>query len=289
VAAQAVVARHPHIKPLLPLLSGDGRFFILALSGNEVRLLEGARDGVQQVDLAGVPHGLAEALRTHDRDEPLTFHTHPSLGLGRKGAIFHGHGVGIDDVKGDLLRYFQAVDRGLHEFLRQERAPLVLAGVEELWPLYRKANTYPHLVEGGVAGSPDRCGPAELHDRAWPLVRPLFRRARQRALILYAQLAGTGRTAADLAQVVFAACQGRLEVLFTTTNPGPVGTVDLEAGTVTLGVSGRPGGDDLTNWAAVYTLWHGGTVYPLEPQDVPGGGPVAGMYWLPRDRHAKRA
>jgi hypothetical protein len=287
VAARAVVARHPHVKPLLPLLSGDGRFFLLALSSNAVRLLEGTRYGAQEVDLHGLPHGLAEALRYHDRDEPLTFHTHPALGLGRKGAIFHGHGVGIDDAKDDLLRYFQAVDHGLHEFLRAERAPLVLAGVEELWPLYWQANTYPHLVEGGAAGCPDRSSPQELHDRAWPLVRPRFEEARQKALALYAQLAGTGRTAADLEEVVAAACKGRLEVLFTTTAPGPCGTVDRATGAVVVRDPARPGDEDLPNWAAVHVLLHGGTVYAVEPGEAPGGGPVAGIYWLPRDKHAK--
>jgi hypothetical protein len=60
-----------------------------------------------------VPRNLAEALLTHDRDEALTFHTRPTSG-GSWGAIFEGHGVGIDDAKDDLLRYFQKIDRALH-------------------------------------------------------------------------------------------------------------------------------------------------------------------------------
>ncbi len=36
-----VVIDHFHIKPLLPLFTGDGQFYILALSQNEVRLLLG--------------------------------------------------------------------------------------------------------------------------------------------------------------------------------------------------------------------------------------------------------
>ncbi len=35
------VMDHFHIKPLLPLFTGDGQFYILALSQNEVRLLNG--------------------------------------------------------------------------------------------------------------------------------------------------------------------------------------------------------------------------------------------------------
>ena len=38
-----VVTDHFHISPLLPLFTGDGQFYILALSQNEVRLLLGTR------------------------------------------------------------------------------------------------------------------------------------------------------------------------------------------------------------------------------------------------------
>lgn len=33
-----------HVTPLLPLLAGDGHFFVLALSQNQIGLLEGTRD-----------------------------------------------------------------------------------------------------------------------------------------------------------------------------------------------------------------------------------------------------
>ena len=50
-----VVARNFQIKPLLPLLSKDGKFYILALSMNEVRLLLGTRDTIDEADLGDIP------------------------------------------------------------------------------------------------------------------------------------------------------------------------------------------------------------------------------------------
>jgi hypothetical protein len=41
-----------HLKPLLPLLTGDGRFYILALSQNQVRLLQGTRYSVRGLYLS---------------------------------------------------------------------------------------------------------------------------------------------------------------------------------------------------------------------------------------------
>jgi hypothetical protein len=280
---QAVVGRRFHVKPLLALLQGDGRFYVLALSQKRVRLLEGTRDATREVDLAGVPHSLAEALRFHDKDEPLLFHTHPALGLGRWGAIFHGHGVGIDDAKDDLLNYFRQIDRGLHELLRGGHAPLVLASVEYLWPLYRQANTYPHLLEGGVRGHPDHLSPQALHDRAWALVAPDFCAA-QRQAALYARLAGTGRTFSDPAEAAVAASRGRVQVLLLADGKECPGAFDPQAGTAALHEPAHLGDEDLLNVAAVYTLRHGGTVHVVPPRAVPSGGPVAGVYWLPGAR-----
>jgi hypothetical protein len=284
VGPRAVVGRRFHVKPLLALLQGDGRFYVLALSQKRVRLLEGSRDAAREVGLEGVPRSLAEALRVHDRDEPLLFHTHPGLALGRRGAIFHGHGVGIDDAKDDLLNYFRQIDRGLHQLLRGEGAPLVLASVEYLWPLYRQANTYPHLLEGGVRGNPEPLSARALHDRAWALVGPHFSAAQRHAADLYARLAGTGRTFSDPAEAAAAAYRGQVQVLLLADGPECPGAFDPQAGTAAAHEPARPGDEDLLNLAAVWALRHGGAVHVVPPEAVPSGGPVAGVYWLPGAR-----
>jgi hypothetical protein len=156
---------HFNLLPLLPLIGEDERFYVLALSHNHVRLLQGTPTGIHEVDLNRAPPSLEEAMRFHDRDEPLMFHSRVTSG-GTWGRIFHGQGVGIDDEKDDLLRYFRQIDRGLHELLRDEKSPLILASVEHLWPIYRLANTYPHLLNEGIPGSPDRTADRELDARA---------------------------------------------------------------------------------------------------------------------------
>jgi hypothetical protein len=50
-----IVGEAFYLKPLLPLLTGDGRFYVLALSQNAVRLLQGTRHSVELIDLPGVP------------------------------------------------------------------------------------------------------------------------------------------------------------------------------------------------------------------------------------------
>jgi hypothetical protein len=279
------------VAPLLPLLHGDSRFYVLALSQNSVRLFQGTRFTVSPVDLKGVPCNLAEALRTHDRDEVLTFHTRPTSG-GSWGAIFEGHGVGIDDEKDDLLRYFQRIDRGLHDVLREERAPLVLAAVDYFQPIYRQASTYPHLLAKGIEGNPDRLSEKELHDRAWAIVEPQFQEDVRQALALYHQAIAhfhpalpARRATADVNEIVPAAYRGQFEILFVALGKHLWGILDPGRNEVTLHEQPQPGDEDLSNLAAIQTLRHGNTVYALQGEDMPTGSPLAAIYHWPLPKH----
>jgi hypothetical protein len=276
-----------HVAPLLPLLTGDGRFYVLALSQNSVRLFQGTHFTASPIDLKGVPQNLAEALRTHDRDEVLTFHGRLTSG-GSWGAIFEGHGVGIDDEKDNLLRYFQQIDRGLHEVLREERAPLVLAAVDYFLPLYRQASTYPHLLERAIEGNPDRLSEKELHDRAWAVVERYFQDDLRRAIALYHQAAGTGKATSDVKQIIPAAHRGELEMVFVARGKHLWGILDPGTNEVSLHEQPGPGAEDLLNFTAIHTLRHGNTVYALRPEEMPAGEFLAAIYHLPLPKRGKR-
>ena len=68
--------------------------------------------------------------------------------------------------------------------------PLLLAGVEYLLPIYKEANTYPHLIDTVIKGNPDLLSADELHKSAWEIIRPLFQAAQEEAFAHYQQLAG---------------------------------------------------------------------------------------------------
>lgn len=111
-----VVTDRFHLKPLLPLLTGDGQFYILALK-NQVRLFQGTRYSVSEIELENVPQSIAEALKYDDAEKQLQFHTGTSQG-GERAGMFHGQGAGNDEQKDNLLRYFRKVDAGLEELLK---------------------------------------------------------------------------------------------------------------------------------------------------------------------------
>jgi hypothetical protein len=275
-----IVGQKFHLKPLLPLLSGDGRFYVLALSQNEVRLLQGTRDSIDEVALEDVPDSLSDALSYDDIEKRLQFRTQSRGEGGRRGhvAVFHGHGAGPDFAKNNILRFFHLVDEGISKLFGGERSPLVLAGVDYLHPIYREANTYTHLLDEGIEGNPQYLSARELHEEAWGIVRPIFRASQRDALAKYEELEGTGLTSGDVSKIVVAAHNGRVKTLFVALGQQQFGLFDVETGAVWLRDDSQPSSDDLLDLAAIQTLLNGGAVYAVEPEEVPGGTLLAAVF-----------
>jgi hypothetical protein len=193
--------------------------------------------------------------------------------------MFYSSGDGADDAKERVGRYFSQVDSGLREVLGGERAPLILAGVDYLLPIYREANTYAHLVDEGIPGNPDHANPAALHRQACAILRPYFRRKLQDALAQHRQLQGTGRTADKTRLIVPAAYRARVAVLFVASRGRQWGRFDPASNFVQLRLAEwKPGDDDLMDLAAHHTLLIGGTAYVLEPSDMPEAAPLAATF-----------
>jgi hypothetical protein len=268
-----------HIKPLLPLLTGDGRFYLLALGQNSVRLLEGTRHTVQELQPERLPRNLAEALQEELPQKQIQFHTIPQVGTGGKqAALFHGHGAGDEDAKNRIQRYFRRIEAALHPLLQAEAVPLVLAGVEYLFPIYREVNRYPYLLEEGIAGNPEALRSDELHRKAWPLLEPLFRKGQDRSLAQYQQFTGTGRTSSNLEEIMSSAQQGRVDSLFVPLATHCWGRVDAETGVVERHDPPLAGDQDLLDLAAALTFSQGGTIYAVPPSSMPNGEMLAAVY-----------
>ncbi len=276
------------IRPMLSCVNENGRFFILVISQNHTRFLEATSQWVQRVEVAGLPVSEATDRRAHDRDEILRFHSHPAR-VGRAfEAVYSGQGVGIDDYKDEILHYFQDVDRAIHHKLANEHAPLILATVDYLAAIYRKANEYRHLIDAHVKGNSDRVSDQELRDRAWPLIAPLFREPANRALAQFRQLAGTGRTTTDLGDILPASQRGDLDSLFVVGNSESRGRYDAQTHEVVETAQDQAGAEDLLNLAAVFSLSHNRHVYKVEADAAFGGAPIAGTYFAPMNKHGKR-
>lgn len=272
-----------HLKPLMPLLTGDGRFYILALSQQQLRLFEGTHYSITEVQVENLPKNLDEALQYDETAREGQFRIGTSqgnTGTGPSGAgSFHGQGSpDRDDHKRDILQYFHQVNGVLHEFFRDQKVPLVLVGVDYLLPIYREANTYPHLLKEGITESPKVLKPEELHAQTWAIVEPYYAQAQQVAVDHYQELANTEKATTILNDVIPAAYYGRVEQLFVAVGEQKWGKFDTETNELHLHSNAEPGDEDLLNAAALQTLLNGGIVYAVEPEKVPDHALLAAVF-----------
>ncbi len=283
---QVHIGKRFHLKPLLPLLGGDGQFYVLAISQKAIRLFQATRYEISEVDLAKeVPKTLAEAMKFDDPQKQLQFHTgasapqaaSPTAGS-KRPALFHGHGVGKDDTKDKILEYFRQVDKGLREILRNEQSPLLLAGLEYVPFMYREANSYPYLVEQAIVGNPDDMAPEEIREKAWFILKSYFGEAREEAAAKYGQLKGTGRTSSDLKEIVIAAYHGRIESLFVSNGEEQWGVFDPQSNSAEFHPEHEPGDEDLLDTAAIHTLLKDGAVFPVGRKNMPDDSLAAAVF-----------
>jgi hypothetical protein len=273
-----VVTDRFHTKPLLPLLSSERAFYVLSLSQNQVNLHQGSRYSIGEVDLEGVPKSLAEILRNDGPEKRFQLHTGTPGSRGGRGAIFHGHGTKTGNAKDNIFRYFRQIDKGLNKMLKNEQAPIVLAGVEYLFPIYNEANTYPYLVKKGIAGNTERLSTEDLHEIAWNIVQPYFKKAEMDAVEKYKKLIGTGKTSSDVKKIVPAAYHGQVESLFVAVGIQSWGTYDSSRSIVRLHQEAELNDTDLLDFAAIQTFFQGGSVFVLEPDQIPDEALLAAVF-----------
>ncbi|MDY0289371.1 MAG: hypothetical protein RBR15_11150 [Sphaerochaeta sp.] len=264
-----------HIKPLLPLLNSDGTFHILAISQNQVRLFEGTRQTVDEIDLLETPDTLSESYPDDWPKQKFQFQT-MGTGGGGHSATTHAHATGTD-LTVRLKKWFRTIDKEVAQLLSETRSPLVLAGVETLFPVYAEVNTYPNLVDEGIAGNPDEMNAKDLHAKAWAIVEPIFTKDRETNMAKFRQLAGTGKTTTSVTDAVLAAHRGQVETLFVAHGVEAWGTFDPETEKVKLSDGKQAGDEDLLDLAAGKTLVKGGSVFALSPQDIPDNAHVAAL------------
>ncbi len=277
VKEHLTVADRFYLRPLMPLQQTHSRFYVLALSLNQVRLLEGWRDEIRRVDLEGVvPTSIDDALGY----EVVQMHsTSTSSGFGHQRGMVHGHGDSDQEKhKKDVLHYFQLLAKGLPQVLADKTAPLVLATVQEHFSLFRSAHRHPRLIDSCIAGNPDAASDHQLHERAWEVVEPWLLREHDRALERYGELKASGRATSVLEDLVRAADEGRVDVLLLAETPERWGTYDRERAKVNLHAEAQAGDEDLLDRAAVATLKRGGSVFTVAPERLPDGGSAAAVY-----------
>jgi hypothetical protein len=272
------VARRFKVKPLIPLLTGDGRFFILALDQDRTRLFMASHFKLTEIALPeGAPVSLADTLKDDEPRSQLQYHPGTAGTGGRREAMYLGQGAAIDEDPQSVSRFFQQLNKYLYPVFYDENIPVVLAGVESLLPLYRKSDTSRLLMEKSVTTNPEAMRPEELHAQCWEVVAPRFVEREKAARAKFQELHGTGRAITDLTEIVAAGDDGRIETLFTAEDAEEWGLYDPAGRRVELTDQNIPEAVDLFDLAVARTLSTRGTVFVRKQAEMPVDQKIAAI------------
>ena len=251
----AVAATHFHVKPLFPAVETNRRCTLLALGPDVPRLYEVTGEGLTQIEIAELPDSPSGYMEYRRPAEPAA-----------------------GDRRSLLAGYLRCVSEIVRRTQYDDQVPMILAGSESLCRLYRQSCPRTNLLKQEIHGNLERFTKPELHHHAWEIASAHFRDVWHEAADEYHQLWHTQRASKDLTQIVPAARQGRVKVLFVAVGIQQWGRIDPISAGVVQSPQKSNADQDLLNVAAMETFISGGSVYALPPSEVPGRGPVAAVY-----------
>lgn len=262
------------IRPLLAALAREQRFHLLGLSRREVRLFHCTHHRMEHASIrAVVLPNFRVWLATRKPDHLLENRASAGPSVGSMKGVSFGTNTDREREDAQLAHFFKAIDKGVTTLLRNDAAPLLLAGTEDEVALYRGVSTHPRLLDQYVHGSPDGLNERELHRRAMDIVMSLCSLPLQSAIAEFEKQRDIGRVSLDPEGVIKAAWEGGVADLFLSPRAEFIGRWNEQTYQVE---SGSPG-EDLLNAAALQTMLHGGQAFALGPEDMPEKREVAAV------------
>ena len=260
------VSKSFHLLQLVPLLSGDGIYYILGISMERIRLMEATHYYVHELDLTNkVQQGINEVEKFYEFERAME----NQGGLVPNPQNRNGQGE-LRPTKKDLIdEYFRNVVEGLKNIIVNNRTPIVLAGVDYLHPIFKQAGSQFNICEEGIMGNPEQMAASDLHEKSWEIVAPHFMRKKTEQLNNYFDMAGTGKTTYNLEDIVAAAKNGRVESLFVKKGNHQWGTFIEDRQAIELHDAPAKNDECLISKSAVDTLRNGGQAFVLDEDEMP--------------------
>jgi hypothetical protein len=279
VAELAVVADSFHTKPLLRVLQSADRFQILAINRSEIKLFEGNRDVLDEIEpAASVPRTLTEALGEELTDPRLTVSAYGGSGGGQP-AMHHGHGGRKAEVDSDAERFFRTVDRAvLEHHSRPSGLPLMLASLPEHHHMFHELSHNPFLLPESLDVHPDSVSIEELRQRAWRLLEPRYLERLAGLVEEFGSTRSKGLGTDNLPEVAKAAVNGRVATLLIEARREIPGRIDAATGEIEFDDLAHPELDDVLDDLGELALKMGGQVVVVPAERMPTETGVAAIY-----------
>ena len=281
VAELVVVADSFHTKPLIRILQSADRYQVLALNQQGIRLFEGTRDTLDEIEpAAGAPWTITEALGADLTDPHQTVASYGGTGTGASSPMHHSHGGKTSEVEGDAERFFRVIDREvLEHHSKPSGLPLILAALPQHHSMFHEVSHNPFLIPKSIDVHPDSLSSLEeLRLRAWQVYEPIYLARLDGLVEEYGDARSVGHGNDNLAQIAQAVVGGRVATLLIEARREIPGRLNASTGEIERADLAHPEVDDVLDDLGEFTLKMGGQVVVLPTERMPSGTGAAAIY-----------
>lgn len=276
----AVVADSFHTKPLQKYLQSSDNYHVLGLSLHEIRLFEGNRHSLVEIDLLpGVPKTISEALGDELTEKHTTAASYGGTG-GESSNMHHSHGSKNDETEKDAERFFRVIADAVAERLSKPTDwPLVLAALPEHHSLFQKVNKNPLVLPNGIMINPSSISTDKLVKLAWEAFEPVYSLKLKSLANRFEQARANGKGSDDYKEVAVAAVEGRVDTLLVEADRIiAVRITNLITGNTQKKDMNNPRVDDLLDDMGELVTKMGGQVMVLPPESMPSQTGLAAIF-----------
>ena len=275
----ALVADSFHTKPLMRILQSADRYQVLGLNRQEIRLFEGNRDALDEIELARtVPKTITEALGDELTEPHRTVASYGGIGDGHS-PMHHGHGGKESEVDIDAERFFRAIDRGILEHHSKPTGlTLILAALPQHHHLFHQVSHNPLLIEDSIEVHPDSLTIEELRQRAWQILEPHYLARLAKLVEEFGNAKSKGLGDDVLVQVAKAIVAGRVATLMIEAVRKIPGRIDSATGEIEFGDLSHPEVDDVLDDLGELALKKGGQVVIVPAERMPTDTGIVAIY-----------
>ncbi|MBW6537633.1 MAG: hypothetical protein K0B11_21670 [Mariniphaga sp.] len=276
----AMVADSFHTKPLWQYLQSLDHFHLLALTLHDIRLFEGNRHSLSEVELtANTPKTITEALGDELTEKHSTAASYGGVG-GESTSMHHGHGGKKEETEKDAERFFRVVANAIYEhYSKPTDWPLVLAALPEHHNLFQKVNKNPLLLSNGIGINPSSVSSDQLAKMAWEIMEPEYKLKLETLVDRFEQARANGKGSDDYKEVAVAAVEGRVDTLIVEADRIiPVRITNLVTGNTQKKNMKNPRVDDLLDDMGELVLKMGGQVMVLPTEKMPSETGLAAIF-----------
>lgn len=170
VSSLIVMGEEFHVQPIIELIDNNPPYYVLILSHNGTQLLKGDYYHIEQLELQKYPTTMKQELRIDEYPNETQTHSVAAADRGKGSEKFHGQYNETQVDKEMLVEFFRRIDHKLLKLLKDEKTPLVIAGVDYLLPLYRQVSTYPNLLADEIRGNLEHSSLDFIRDQATNII-----------------------------------------------------------------------------------------------------------------------